>query len=149
MVTMLDDSLLETIDNLRKFVDGSLPITFRPLQREERSQWIRHTLVRFKYLTLKRADKQVVRQYLMKISDLSRAQAARHITAYKYNRPICRPYVRRRFPVTYTQSDLTLLAETDNLHQAQAKTPNQAAKDMQKAKKKLFDIVLPRYDDML
>ena len=63
MVTMLDDSLLETIDNLRKFVDGSLPIFFRPLRREERSQWIRHTLVRFKYLTLKRADKQIVRQY--------------------------------------------------------------------------------------
>jgi len=30
-----------------------------------------------------------------------------------------------------------------------AKTPNQAARDMQKAKKKLFNVVIPRYDDML
>lgn len=117
MVTMLDDSLLETIDHLRKFVDGVLPITFRPLRRDERSQWIRSTLVRFKYLTLKRTDKKIVRQYTTKISGLSRAQIARHITAYRVNRPICAPYVRRRFPVTYTQSDIELLAETDNLHQ--------------------------------
>jgi hypothetical protein len=117
MTIMLDDSLLETIDNLRKFVDGSLPITFRPLKRKERSQWIRHTLVRFTYLTLKRADKQVVRQYIIKISSLSRAQVGRHIKAYKDNKPICVAYVRRRFSITFTQGDIELLAETDNLHQ--------------------------------
>jgi len=116
MVTMLDGSLLQTIGNLRTFVDGTLPITFRPLRREERSQWIRHTLFRFTYLTLKRSDKQVVRRYIMKLSSLSRAQVARHIRAYKANTPICAPYVRRRFPVTYTQGDSALLAETDNLH---------------------------------
>lgn len=113
---MLDDSLLDTIGNLQKFVDGTLPIFFQPLRREERSQWIRRTLVRFKYLALKRTDKQVVRRYIMKISALSRAQVARHITAYKDNKPICVPYVRRRFPITYAQSDIELLAETDNLH---------------------------------
>ena len=117
MVTMLDDSLLDTIGNLRKFVDGSLPIFFRPLKREERSQWIRSTLVRFKYLTLKRADKQVVQQYIMKISNLSRAQVARHIRAYKDNTPICTPYRRHQPFQTYRQSDIELLAEADNLHQ--------------------------------
>lgn len=117
MVTMLDDSLLETIDNLRKFVDGSLPITFRPLKREERAEWIRSTLVRFKYLMLKRADKQIVRQYIMKISNLSRAQVTRHITAYKDNKPICSPYKRHQPFQIYRQSDIELLAETDNLHQ--------------------------------
>lgn len=117
MVTMLDDSLLETIDNLRKFVDGSLPISFRPLRREDRSQWIRSTLVRFKYLMLKRADKKIVRQYVMKISSLSRAQITRHITAYRDNMPICVPYKRHQPFQVYTQSDTKLLAETDNLHQ--------------------------------
>ena len=33
--------------------------------------------------------------------------------------------------------------------QAQAKTPNQAARDLQRAKKELFDIILPHYRDML
>lgn len=116
MVTMLDDSLLETIENLRKFVDGVLPITFRPLRRDERTQWIRRTLVRFKYLALKRMDKQVVRQYLRKVANLSRAQVTRHIAAYRKNVPICAPYERRSFPTTYTAGDTELLAATDNLH---------------------------------
>jgi transposase InsO family protein len=116
MVTMLDDSLLETIDNLRKFVDGVLPITFRPLRRDERAHWIRSTLVRFKYLTLRRIDKKVVRAYLLKVANLSRAQLTRHIEAYRENVSICRAYRRRRFPVTYTAGDIELLASTDNLH---------------------------------
>ena len=116
MVTMFDDSLLQTIGNLRMFIDGTLPITFRPLRREERSRWIRSTLVRFKYLTLKRADKQVVQHYLMKVADLSRAQIARHIAAYRDNVPICRPYRRHQPFQVYTRGDSQLLAETDNLH---------------------------------
>ena len=116
MVTMLDDSLLDTIGNLRKFVDGSLPITFRPLRREERSRWIRSTLVRFKYLALRRSEKRTVHRYIAKLSGLSRAQVFRHIAAYKENLPICVPYKRHRFPVTYTRGDSELLAETDNLH---------------------------------
>lgn len=117
MITMLDDSLLGSIGNLRKFLDGVLPITFRPLRREERSEWIRHTLVRFRYLALKREDKQVVRQYIMKISGLSRAQVTRHITAYKEKRPICTPYKRHQPFQLYTRSDIELLSEMDDLHQ--------------------------------
>lgn len=116
MVTMLDDSLLDTIGNLQKFVDGSLPIFFQPLRREERSQWIRSTLVRFKYLTLHRSGKHIVQAYILKISALSRAQVFRHIAAYKQNLPICSPYKRHRFPVRYTRRDIERLAETDNLH---------------------------------
>lgn len=117
MVTMLDDSSLETIDDLRKFIDGVILIKFRSLEREERATWIRQVLVRFKYLTLKRVNKRVVRQYIIKISGLSRAQVARHITAYKKGWSMCGSYVRCRFSLQYTGGDIELLAETDNLHQ--------------------------------
>lgn len=114
---MLDDSSLETIDDLRKFIDGVILIKFRPLEREERAKWIRQALVRFKYLALRRANKQIVRQYIMKISGLSRAQVARHIGTYKNGKGICKLYVRHRFAMKYTAIDAELLAETDNLHQ--------------------------------
>ncbi len=116
MVMQFDDSLLSTIGNLRMFIEGSLPITFRPLRKEERSQWLRHTLVRFKYLTLKRAEKKIVRQYIGKAAGLSRSQLTRHIEAYRDNVAICRPYKRRSFPTTYTAGDVELLAATDHLH---------------------------------
>jgi hypothetical protein len=117
MVTMFNDSSLRTIEDLQRFLDGSLHITIRPLKRNDRAEWIRDTLIRFKYLALKRKNKKVVREYLMKISSLSRTQMARHITAYKKGLPVCAQYVRRRFSVEYTQQDIALLAETDNLHQ--------------------------------
>jgi transposase InsO family protein len=116
MVMQFDDSLLSTIGNLRMFNEGALPITFRPLRREDRSHWIRFTLVRFKYLMLKRSEKQVVQRYIGKISGLSHAQLARHIAAYRDNRPIDVPYRRHQPFQRYTQSDVELLASTDNVH---------------------------------
>jgi len=117
MVTMLDDTSLETIDDLRKFIDGVILIKFRSLEREERARWIRQVLIRFKYLTLRRMNKHVVRQYMEKISGLSRAQVARHITAYRQGKPMCKAYVRRRFSMQYSDGDIELLAKTDDLHQ--------------------------------
>lgn len=114
---MLDDSSLETIDDVRKFLDGVISFVFRPLRAHERSQWIRSTLVRFKYIKLKKAHKKAIRQYLIKMSALSRSQVARHIRAYKRGLMVCAPYERRRFPAKYTKCDIELLAETDNLHE--------------------------------
>src|SRR3989344_4647605 len=54
MVMRFNDSLLQSIGNLQLFVQGSLPITFEPLLKEERSEWVRATLVRFKYVVLLR-----------------------------------------------------------------------------------------------
>lgn len=116
MVMRFDDSLLSTLGNLKQFIDGVLPIVFRPLRREERAEWIRHTLVRFKYLTLKRAEKKIVQQYVLKVADISRAQLARHIAAYRDNLPICVPYKRHQPFQRYTRSDAEFLAATDNFH---------------------------------
>lgn len=116
MVMRFNDSLLQSIGNLRLFVQGSLPITFEPLLKEERSQWVRSTLIRFKYVALLRPEKQIVLRYITKISDLSHAQLARHIVAYRGGTPIHTSYVRHSFPVQYTTDDVELLAVTDNAH---------------------------------
>lgn len=116
MITMLDDSSLETIDDLRNFIEGVTLITFRPLRREDRAVWVRNILIRFKYLILKRPNKRIVRKYLMKISGFSRAQIARHIGLYTKGRPLRGSHLRHRFSIMYMPSDIELLAETDNLH---------------------------------
>lgn len=113
---MFDDSLLSTIGNLRMFIQGTLPITFSPLRKEDRSKWIRSTLVRFKYLVLSREEKGIVRRYLMKVAGMSRAQIARHIAAYCDKKPIDAPYVRHQPFQRYARSDIELLAATDNAH---------------------------------
>jgi len=117
MVIMFNDLQLGNIEGIRKFLNGSVQLVFQPLQYSERAQWIRKTLIRFKYATLRRTDKQAIRQYLMKISNLSRSQVARHIKAYKKGQSVCVRYERHAFRKKYTQSDIELLAETDNLHE--------------------------------
>ena len=116
MVTMFDDSLLHTIGNLKMFLEGTLPITFSPLRKEERSRWIRSTLVRFKYLALSREEKGILRRYLVKVAGMSRAQMTKHIAAYRDKRPIDVPYVRHQPFQLYTRTDIELLAATDNAH---------------------------------
>ena len=66
----------------------------------------------------KRADKGLLRRYLLKVSGLSRAQAARCITQFTdgggikdRRRPPAVPFVRH-----YTVEDIRLLAEIDALH---------------------------------
>ena len=74
-------------------------------------------LVRFRYLTLGREDKGVVREYIMKVSDYSRAQVSRLIGEYKAWGHLQRvEYRRHRFPVKYSPGDMALLARTDELH---------------------------------
>ncbi|MDP2815732.1 MAG: transposase family protein, partial [Rectinemataceae bacterium] len=113
---MFDDSLLHTIGNLKMFIEGTLPITFHPLRKEDRSRWIRSTLVRFKYLALLRSEKGIVRCYLMKVAGMSRAQMTKHIGTYRDKKPIDVPYVRHQPFQRYTRSDIELLAATDNAH---------------------------------
>lgn len=117
MVIMFNDSQLGSLEEIRKFLDGSTQFVFRPLMRNERSQWIRKTLIRFKYATLKRREKRIVRNYVERISGLSRSQVTRHIKSYRKGSNICSPYERNSFSLKYAMSDIELLAETDNLHE--------------------------------
>lgn len=117
MVIMFNDTQLGNLEDVRKFLDGALLFTFRPLMKDERAQWIRKTLIRFKYATLKREEKHLVRGYIERMSDLSCSQVTRHIKAYIDGRSICIPYERNSFSSKYTQEDVELLAETDNLHE--------------------------------
>lgn len=58
-----------------------------------------------------------MRRYVERISDLSCSQVTRHIRSYKEGYSMCVSYERNSFPSKYTQKDVELLAETDNLHE--------------------------------
>lgn len=114
---MFNDNHLQTIAELREFLKGTDPIVFSGTERAERAEWVRSVLVRFKYLCLKRVEKGIVQQYLQKITGYSHAQLARHIQAYREGKPISGPYRRHQFSRRYTDGDIELLVETDNLHE--------------------------------
>lgn len=110
---------LQALAQVRAFVSGNEPISFTLEDRPIAYGWMADTLRQFGYGGCNRADKGVLRQYLRKVTGLSRAQVARCIKQFVTDggrirdrrHPPAAPFVRR-----YTPDDIRLLAETDALH---------------------------------
>lgn len=115
----MEDSDKLSLAQIRAFLEGSQEVGFQAQNRTELYDWVERTLRHHHYPKLPRPGKGLVRSYVAKITGLSRAQTARLIGAYQKGQPV-KPtaYRRRRFPARYTPSDIELLAELDNAHEA-------------------------------
>lgn len=118
MIVTLQTQRLQTLEQVRAFVGGSAPVSFTLTDRTSAHAWMTDTLRRFGYKKASRADRGVLRQYLAKVTGLSRAQVTRCITQFtaaggiqdRRHAPAA-PFVRR-----YSAEDIRLLAQTDTLH---------------------------------
>lgn len=80
-------------------------------------KWIEERLKRFKYYTLTKKEKGVIRKYIMRMTGFSKAQVNRLIKKNLLYGEIKSDFNGRRgFQVKYTTLDKELLAETDNAH---------------------------------
>jgi len=114
----MNDERLQTIEQVRQFLEGSEAVEFRGLTAKEKYYWIEEVLIRFRYHCLKRAEKGVIRQYIKKVTGYSRSQVSRLIAEYKGTGRLRRTeYRRHRFPRKYSPSEVQLLARTDELHE--------------------------------
>jgi len=113
----MNDGQLQTIEQVRGFLEGNEAVGFRGLTTKEKYYWIEEVLIRFRYHRLKRAEKGVIRRYIEKVTGYSRSQVSRLIAEYKRTGRLRRmQYRRHRFPRKYTPSEIGLLARTDELH---------------------------------
>jgi hypothetical protein len=118
MIVTLRTHGLQTLEQVRAFLKGSSPLDFVAPQRDAAYGFVEDQLRRFGYPRLGKADKGLVRQYLCKVTRLSRAQMTRLIAQYTRSGRVAdrrgapaRPFARR-----YTLEDVRLLAEVDVLH---------------------------------
>lgn len=117
MRLIMNDTQLQTIEQVRRFLEGGRALEFKGLLTEEKYEWVETVLVRFRYLQLKKDEKGVIRRYIGKITGHSRAQVSRLIREYKRTGRLKKAeYSRHRFPRKYTSREVKLLAKTDELH---------------------------------
>ena len=117
MRLIMNDGQLQTVEQIRQFLEGSEAVEFRGLTAQEKYCWIEEVLIRFRYHRLKRAEKGVIRRYVQKVTGYSRSQVSRLIAEYKRTGRLKKTeYRRHRFPRKYTPSEVGLLARTDELH---------------------------------
>src|SRR5210317_493548 len=83
MKTIMNDSHIQTLEQVRQFLGGVAVMEITIPSKTEGYRWIQGTLVRFRYLTLGKADRGLIRRYLQQISGYSRAQIARLIKQYR------------------------------------------------------------------
>lgn len=118
MIVTLKTQGLQTLEQVRAFLEGAQALSFEAPAREAAYEWISTELRRLKYTRLGKADKGLVRRYLEKVTGLSRAQMTRLIQQFRdtgrirdRRGPPAKPFARR-----YTPADVRLLAEVDALH---------------------------------
>ena len=113
----MNDSHIETLEQVRQFLGGVAVIEITIPSKTEGYRWIQGTLVRFRYLSLGKTDRGLIRRYLQQISGYSRAQIARLIKQYrKTGRIQRRQRTAKGFTSKYTREDIRQLARLDELH---------------------------------
>jgi transposase InsO family protein len=117
MKTVMDDSQVSTLDQVRQFLEGTVRIAIAICSKSECYDWIRRTLIRFEYLTLSRSDRGTLLRYLCRVSGYSRAQINRLVRQYRETGEIERQHCTTNgFAPKYTRDDIRLLADLDELH---------------------------------
>jgi hypothetical protein len=78
MVIDMNESRLNTVAQLRAFLEGTLEVQFCPLNNDtQRYEFIGALLKRLRYAQLRRTDKGVVLRYLERTTGYSRQQLTR------------------------------------------------------------------------
>src|ERR1700712_95546 len=103
-----------SLEQIRAFLEASEEVGFKAASQKELYGWTERTLCAQEYGTLNRSGKGLVRQYIAKVTGLSRAQVTRLIGKYAESGTIpVRRSRGRRFTWHYSPADIALLAEVD------------------------------------
>jgi len=114
----MNDKTLDSPRAIKTFVEGIGRQLECSVPKANRYTWLAATLRRTNYLARGKKEKSVVKKYLQNITGYSRAQITRLIRQYQTRRCIGgKASSRHQFSKRYTNKDILLLTETDEIHQ--------------------------------
>jgi transposase len=111
------DSRALSVAQIKEFLKIDSSIEFKSVHKREAYKWMENSLTKFRYFRLKKKEKGIVREYIIRMTGLSESQVDRLINRKKKTGKIFLMSTKRhRFPKKYTSGDIARLVETDNLH---------------------------------
>ncbi|MEM7494928.1 MAG: integrase [Myxococcota bacterium] len=117
MDVIMNLNSITTLQQITCFLDGTQEVSLSFPSKDTRYRFVQETLAHFHYRTAAKADKGLLRRYIIRVTGYSRAQVARLITQFLQRRQIVRRHGRTGlFPTRYTPAHIKLLARTDELH---------------------------------
>lgn len=120
-ITMNDENII-SITQLKSFLKEVAVINFSinnigNKNKQEMYDWVGTVMLKFRYFSLKKKEKNIVIDYIVKITKRSRVQIKRLIKKKrKLGRIKLSTTKKNTFPVLYNTSDIARLIETDNAH---------------------------------
>lgn len=118
MIVTLQTRRLQTLEQVRAFLDGSEALDIEVHQREAAYTFVAETLAQFGYMRLGKADKGLIVRYLCRMTGRSRQQVTRLIAQYRATGAVrdrrgapAKPFTRH-----YTRADIRALAQLDADH---------------------------------
>jgi hypothetical protein len=120
-ITMNDDNIV-SIAQLKSFLKEVAVINFSinnigNKNKQEMYDWVGTVIQKFRYFSLKKKEKNIVLNYIAKITKRSRGQIKKLIKRKKKFGKIKLSVTKKNtFPVLYDTSDIARLIETDNAH---------------------------------
>ena len=116
MKITMENSRLVNFTQIKEFLKGTTTIDFSTESKKEKYAFIKEVFDRFKYTSLARKQKGLVRRYVRKVTGYSSAQITRVFVKSFYGNPYRASVKRNTFSKKYTTKDIELLVKTDNLH---------------------------------
>ena len=114
----MDDREIKTLEQVREFVNGTADMEFAIETKRERYALDREYIRAVPILSRSRKDKGLLLRVAAKVSGYSRVHVKRLAVRYaKTGRVKMRRATGRGFKRKYTDRDIALLAETDELHE--------------------------------
>lgn len=113
-ISMQDDHIV-SVAELREFVKLSRSAVFARTNRDEAYEWIGRTLGKFRYFSLAKNDRGIIRGYLRMMTGYSDTQLDRLIHRKKaWGRIVPKERTQPTFPRVYTVEDIARIVEVDN-----------------------------------
>ncbi len=118
MNIIMQDEHIDNINQLKEIIKVTKRIEFRTSVLKEKYKWIDEVSGRFRYFSLGKKDKTIIREYIKVITGLKKSQIIRLVQRKRRLGTIVPHYGKRnRFKIVYTTSDIARLIETDNDHE--------------------------------
>ena len=118
----MNDENIVSIAQLKSFLKEVAQVSFSinhigNKNKQEMYDWVGTVIQKFRYFSLKKKEKKLVLDYILKITGRSRPQVKKLIKKKKKFGKIKLSVTKKNtFPVLYNTSDIARLIETDNAH---------------------------------
>ena len=119
MVIDMNVSKLETIEQIREFLEGTAEVAFsNPTDTSALRTFVATVLRRYRYFRLSKGPRGVLFSYIQRLTGYSRQHLSRLVAQYRNTQSLQprKRVSRTSFARHYTVEDVALLAQTDSLH---------------------------------